>query len=392
MKNILSTIIRVAILSALILLPIAASARGTDLYSPLTQTSDSLKSLKPALNDSVDTDRNWMHLFKKGELHLNDTTVQWPKFLKFCVGVYNWGDRVFNSYDTTYVVGTGRRWKAIVKNDNWLDSYAMDFPHDHPIWLLSDVYSSLGFYLSYMAVSVGYSVDLTNVIGNKPMNHKKLEVQFSCARFSAEAYYNENTGGSYLRRLGDYNDGHLIKIEFPGVRMRSYGLDAYYFFNNKKYAQGAAYNFNKIQKRSAGTFIAGISLCNQDIHLDFSKLPYELAQQVPYNQQHYQFFYNNYCLLGGYSYNWVFAKNFVFNISAFAPIGFNVNLGYTEATGNLRHYTPSFNIKGMTAVTYNLDDFFASVLFKMYGHWYVNRDYSFFNSIEQAAFTVGVRF
>ena len=138
--------------------------------------------------DNEEPEHNWWKLLKQGKLNLADTTVEYPKFMGFCVKVYNWADKTFNSYDTTYVVGTGRRWKARVVSDNWVDSYYLNIEKKMPIRMMSDIYCNAGAYVQYMAVSVGYSLDMSNVIGNKPSNHKKLEFNFNCARFNIEGH------------------------------------------------------------------------------------------------------------------------------------------------------------------------------------------------------------
>ena len=52
-----------------------------------------------------------------------------------------------------------------------------------PMRLMGDIYCNLGAYLQYMAVSVGYSLDMSNIIGNKPILHKKMGTS-SAARYS----------------------------------------------------------------------------------------------------------------------------------------------------------------------------------------------------------------
>ena len=61
--------------------------------------------------DSIES-RDWWNLLKKGQLNLADTTVIYPRFLGFCVNVYNWADKTFNSYDTDYVTGTGAQMES----------------------------------------------------------------------------------------------------------------------------------------------------------------------------------------------------------------------------------------------------------------------------------------
>lgn len=352
----------------------------------------SARAIQLANEDSVAAhrrERDWWTLFKKGELNLSDSTVEYPKFMRFCVGLYNWGNEFFNGTDPEYLEGTGRRWKAFLKSDNWVDSYAMNLGGRMPIRIMSDIYCNAGGYLQYMAVSVGYSLDLSNIIGNKAQNHSKLEFSFSCQRFSVDAYFNTNTGGSYLRTFGKYKDGHLFKKYFPGVTLSTYGIDAYYFINHRRYSQGAAYNFSRIQRKSAGSWIVGFSYSNIDISMDFTQLPYPLMYFLTVPAQEYRFHYNAYTLAGGYGYNLVFGRNWLFNITVIPIVG--LNYCYMDSTEGKRNQI-SLGFKGKSSLTYNLNDFFIGVQGRIDGHWYRSYNFSFFSSIENLAAMVGVRF
>lgn len=334
-------------------------------------------------------DRNWWHLFKKGELNLADTTVEYPRFMGFCVDVYNWADRTFNSYDTTYVVGTGRRWKARILSDNWVDSYYLNIGRDMPIRMMSDPYCNLGAYLQYMAVSIGYSLDMSNVIGNRPANHKKMEFNFNCARFNIEGHYWENSGETYIRTFGNYNKGHLIKKPFSGTRQKTIGVNGYFFFNNRKFAMGAAYNFSKFQKKSAGSAIIGFNYTNTDISMDLTQIPEELKPYLNKPPESYRFHYNSYCLMSGYSYNWVLNRHLLFNISAFPGVGYTHTYEDSVEKSNKLF---ALTLKGQTSLTYNLGDFFVCAVGKLDGNWYNSGSYSFLSSVENAQLSVGVRF
>ena len=341
-------------------------------------------------HETADTNRNWWHLLRKGKLDLNDTTVQYPRFLKFCLNVYRWGDHTFNHYDPEYVQPTGKRWKAYVKSDNWVDSYAMNFrTHDMPMRMMSDIYCNFGAYLQYMAVSVGYSLDLSNIIGNKPANHKKLDFSFTCARFSAELRYCHNSGGSYMRTFGDYKNGHLFKMEFPGVNLDSFDVDCYYFFNSSHYSQGAAYSFAKYQVKSSGSLIAGFLYGNQRIGLNFRTLPEALVPYMKIPLEEYNFHYDNYSLLIGYGYNWVFHPNWLINITALPLIG--VNHCYEDSSeSSMNLFSLGFQARG--SITWNIDDFFIGLQGRIDGHWYRSDKYSLFSSIENLSLCTGVRF
>lgn len=354
-----------------------------DLYSlaKVSQAHDDMEKTNP--------NRNWWYLLRNGRLDLKDPSVEYPRFLRFCVNVYNWGDQFFNGTDTAYVAGTGRRWKARVVSDNWADSYAMNFSHNMSMRMMSDVYCNAGIYLQYMAVSLGYSIDLSNVIGNKPSNHKKLSFGFSCARFSIEAYYQENTGGTYMRKFGKYHNGEIFKRSFPGLTLYTYGLDAYYFFNNRRYSQGAAYNFSKYQRRSQGSWIAGFSYANIDTSLDFSQLPLDLKPFFTMSNDKYCFHYDSYCLMGGYGFNWVWSPHMLFNITTMPAIGIaHCYEDSVEGAGIML----SMGIRAKSSITYNLGDFFICGMASINGHWYNSRNYSFFSSIENFSLSAGVRF
>lgn len=370
---------------------------------PLEETVDTVgsyekpndeKDLPDNRGDEIEIPRSenpdwWLNRLHHGTLQLNDTSIIYPRFIGFCVNVYNWADHAFNYYDPEYVHGTGRRWKARLVNDNWLDSYAMDFKGNVPIWMLSEPYSNLGFYLQYMAVSVGYSLDMSNIIGNKPLLHKRWEFSFTCSRFYAEGYYSENTGGTYLRRFGDYKNGHLFKMHFPGVGFKSFGVNAYYFFNHSHYSQGCVYGFSNLQKRSAGSFIAGVSISNHDVNIDFTELPDDMLPYLRNEDLKYRFYYNDYSLLVGYGYNLVFARNFVFNVTALPAFGFKHC--FRQCSGGRRDMW-SINILGRMGLVYNYRDFFTGVNAKMEGHWFRGSEYNFFNSVETISMVVGVRF
>lgn len=336
-----------------------------------------------------DTNRNWWHLLKKGYFNPKDTTVEYSKFMRLFNAVYNWGDRIFNTYDTTYVDGFGKNWKARLAFDAWTDTYHMNYEKKMPMTFISAPYSSIGAYLHFMAVSVNYQIDMGKVFFGKPINHKKFEFGFNCARFNAELSFSQNTGGTYIRRFGDLGKKRFIRVFFPGVKMNNLNFSIYYFLNNFKYANGAAYNFSRIQKKSAGSFILGFNYAYQDSRFDFSRLPDNLFPYLTWGRTKVRFHYNDYCLLMGYGYNCVLNKYFLYNISILPSIGI------------ARCYEDSFdggttllalNPMAKMSFTYNMKDLFCCLILKGSGQWYNSKSVSYFSGIANLQFSVGVRF
>ena len=345
----------------------------------------------PAMKPLRTREQNWwLNRLKDRSLNLSDTSVVYPKFVKLIVDVYNWGDRFFNGTDPEYVVGTGKRWKARIVNDNWLDSYAMRLPDKMPVNMLSNPYSNIGGFIQYMAVSLGYTYDMDKIFGTSALNHKKMEVGFNCQRFNVEYYMHENTGGTYLRRFGDYRHGKLIRKRFTGVEMKNTGVDFMYFFNNKRYSHGAAYNFSKFQRRSQGSLIAGFSYTNQKISFDFSQLPEELKPYLTIPEDaYYMFHYDSYALTVGYGYNCVIKPRLLFNITVLPAFG--ASHCYEDSLEG-KKWMFSMGISGRMAFTYNLHNWFFSFIAKMNGNWYKSGTYSLFSSIENFSANIGIRF
>ncbi len=372
-------------------IPLNDSVKIAPQYKLLPPLPENPSAVKIQPQDSIDTipERNWWKLLRKGQLNLRDSTVEYPRFIKFCRDVYLWGDKTFNTYDTLYVVGTGTNWKARLAFDGWTDSYHINLNRKMPMTLISTPYTSAGIYLHFMAVSVNQSIDLSNLFFNKPVNHQKFEFGFNCARFNLDLAFNSNTGGSYIRSFGDYKKGRLIRQYFSGVDLNSFNANLYYYFNNRKYANGAAYYFSKIQKISAGSFILGFNYGYEDITLDFTKLPENLLPYMKVDPASYKFNYHSYCLLFGYGFNWVLGKHFLYNITVMPSIGV-IHCTEESVDGSGKLFSLNFN--GRMSLTYNLNNFFLCLIAKANGQWYHTSRLSVFNAIENASLSVGVRF
>ena len=331
----------------------------------------------------------WWNQVKNRSLNINDPSVRYPKFLRFCLDVYHWADHFFNGYDPEYVVGTGKRWKARILNDNWTDTHIMTFPERMKMSMLSQLYANVGAYIQYMAVSLGYTFDFNNITHTKAMDHSKMEFGFNCALFDVNLHYYENTGGTYLRSFGDYRKGEFFKERFPGVNFYTFGIDAMYFFNHKRYSHGAAYNFSKFQKKSQASWIVGFSYTNNDISFDFTQLPLDLLPYLTIPVHTYHFHYKSYAAILGYGYNWVVNPRLLINGTLVPSIG--VTHCYEDSLEGAK-YMPSMNLAGRTSITYNLGNFFFSGIARLNGQWYKSNTYSLFSSIINFSANIGFRF
>jgi hypothetical protein len=337
------------------------------------------------LSEPYDTTRNsgyWWRALKHGKVNFNDSTMGYPKFLKFCYKTYVWGDRAFNSYDSAYVVGTGKNWKLILKSENWIDRYIGKPTKDIKMIMGSNLVSNIGVSLSFMAVSVGYSFSLTG--GGK--SSKKADFSFTCARFTADAYYWENRNDMNVIYKHDNSDKGRQKMRQSGLERKAMGLTAYYFFNNRRYAQAAAYCYSKYQKRSAGSWLAGISLQHYDVKFNIDQLPEQAQSYIPDPSAAPRILYNDYCLLVGYGHNWVLGRKWLFNLTLTPYLGYRYNI-LEENPGAF-----SLNLRGRMGLVYNHKQFFAGLQGYSDHHRYKNNNSHLFNTYMTFSILGGIRF
>lgn len=284
-----------------------------------------------------------------------DSIAEWGKFPRFCIGVYRWGDKFFNTYDSTYVKGTGYKFNGKITADSWMDVYNFRIPGGNSIYMNSDASTSMGLYLTYLAVSVGYDINFSKLFGGPDRSRQRFRFGFNCALFSAEAYMSKNDVGAKMTKFGDYNPN----LPFNGINNESWGLDAYYFFNNKRYSEAAAFNYSKIQQRSQGSWCAGFSIYSQKLDFDFSSLPKFMLEQLPdwWNGYRYKVDTSNYAIRFGYGYNWVFHRGWLLGVSETPIVG--LRKGYIN--DEYRKYSMSLYNRFKLSVVWNHDRWFAGV-------------------------------
>lgn len=335
--------------------------------------------------DTVRDNRYWWRAMKHGKVDFNDESMGYPRFLLFCWRVYKWGDKAFNSYDPEYVVPTGKNWKLTLKNQNWIDNFVGSNDDGQAIFT-SGAATNLGLYLSFMAVSVGYSIDVDRLIGDRGTS-EMMEFSFTCARFSAEAHKTVNTGR--MRSRIKLNGGSWHRGEkMNALHRKSKGLSATYCFNNKKYARAAAYCYSKFQRRSAGSVLAGFSIDNYDFKVDTELLtPEQTIEFERVGASHMS--YTDYCLAAGYGFNWVINSRWLFNATGMVGTG----IKHIHAT-EFREADNSGALKlsGDFALTYNHNRYFASLQSNVNTSIYINHGQHFDYTVANFSTVFGIRF
>lgn len=331
----------------------------------------------------------WIRQLINNGFHIHDSTVCYPAFPRFALNVYNWGDKTFNSYDTTYVVGTGKNWKLQGKGYGWIETQTMLFPKNSFISMHSNLFSDAGAYLSFMAVSIGYMWNMDRLFDHDT-NRRTFNFDFTCSRFFINYSKVSSEGGMILTRFGDYNDGKNLHYDFDDVSITTTNLDAYYIFNHYKYSHAAAYTFSKYQLRTSGTAIAGLNFGEQNIHMDFANLPPPMLEALPLDNPNYRFHYFDIALLGGYARNWVLKpRKWLINMTLMGALGYKHT--YEDATDGVRNMIAN-SYRLSLCCTYNHNALFASAQLRSHGSLYYNSTFTHFSTFSSLTLIVGMRF
>ena len=369
--------------------------RGSSPLDPIEDRKLFLKQVRDSIDaipwDTTRDDHYWERAINNSEWSFfKDPTVKKPFPLNLAAKAYNFYTKAFNNYDTTYVVGVKEDFRIMLINNDWLDGYGgMIADNNMKVFMHSGISSSAGLHFSYMGIGYTYTIDLDNLFGGDPTRHMKWDLSFATSRFSFEAYRSRNTGTVTIGRFGDYNNKRPANKKFDGLERVSSGFDMYYFFNHRKYSQAAAYSYSKIQKRSAGSLIAGFLVATQDVDIDFSSLPESMKDYLPEWTEQYKYHYRSYSFLVGYAYNWVFHRNWLFNITMAPSLGWRHS--YDDSVDGKRNMF-AIDLRGRLGLVYNVGHFFYGLQLLVDGHFYHSRDHNFINSLQDLTLSIGVRF
>ena len=375
----------------------SVAGRLGDIAIRLDGIASSLDHVKSHL-DSLAVVRNraddsfyWESVIFRHGWSINDTSIHYPPVLSFGFKAYRWLNHALNYYDTAYVANpgktSGKKWKIMLKNDNWIDFYSGHLSQwKSYVQMNSDVTSLFGFQICGMGLSFTYMINARDLLAGKFIRNRRLQFSFTTSRIFVEAYYRKHDQSTlHLNWLGKW---HGSKI-FSGLKRESYGFDAYYIFNHTHYSQAAAYCFSKYQKRSAGSLMAGIYLSHQDVVMNMGILSDQLRKFLPGKVTDYRFRYRDFGFMIGYGYSWVFHHGWLFNVTAVPSVGYRHS--FPNSIDGKRSLL-STNLNGRMALVRTAGNFFYALTFSHEGHWYTSTNHSFYNSYSNLEVTAGFRF
>ena len=235
----------------------------------------------------------------------------------------------FNAIDTTYISPNLYNLAFMLEHSTWYEHYRLGNNASKDPQRLNfspSLGTKLGIYFGWRWIFLGYTFDIEDLFGDNKNKPKKKEMSLNIysSKFGVDLYYRK-TGSDFKLRSFDnigIDNPSLENKHFDGLESSIKGLNAYWIFNHRKFSYPAAYSQSTNQRRSAGSFMAGFSYSQHRISFDYEKLPPAILERINPSLKFSHIKYSDYSLGFGYGYNWVFAKNWVSNLSLLPGIGY----------------------------------------------------------------------
>ena len=234
-----------------------------------------------------------------------------------------------NAIDTTYISPNLYNLAFMLEHSTWYEHYRLgnnDRENPQSLSFSPTLGTKFGIYFGWRWIFLGYTFDIEDLFGGNKNKPKKKEISFNLysSKFGVDLYYRKTGSDFKLRSYEGFNlnTPSMENIHFDGLESQIKGLNGYWIFNHKKFSYPAAYSQSTNQRRSAGSFMAGFSYSQHHISFDYQKLPTSIFEHINTSLKFSHMKYSDYSLGVGYGYNWVFAKNWVSNLSLLPGIGY----------------------------------------------------------------------
>ncbi len=206
------------------------------------------------------------------------------------------------------------------------------------IRLAPDGLTKVGPYFGWRWFFFGYTFDIKNVGFSQNGLRKEIDLSIYSSQVGIDLFY-RRTGDDYKIRdvkLGYGIDGNIFEgIPFAGVNVGITGASAYYIFNHGRFSYPAAFSQSTCQKISCGSWLAGAGFMHNTLDMDYDELEDALQKRMPAGEEvkldsgmmFKDIKYTDYMLSGGYAYNWVFAKNWLFCVGGQLALCYKTSYG-----------------------------------------------------------------
>ena len=324
-----------------------------------------------------------------------------------------------NEIDTMYVEPKKYSFKVQANYTQTQEELRMKSDNGQELKYRSHISHKLGPALGVecLSGSFGFSLGATQVSDceGQAVDAKKTEIGLNLytPMLNIDLFYRETGDDFQMVRcnmpFASYINDPIME-SFSNVQgltsVKRIGGNAFYVFNHRKFSYPAAMTSACVQRRSAGSALAGIGYSNCEIKTEFNDYLFltetvlavfeewiraedpERADELHeyrFNPSESRLFnklqYKDFTLWGGYAYNWVPMRNMLVSLSATVGLGYKTqkadnsgsmmsepgvleDLGYqSKLLSEINTHMFDFNFVGRGSVQYNNGKWFAGTRF-----------------------------
>ena len=247
------------------------------------------------------------------------------------------------TYDTLYICRPDRKFLFRIRGNfsgNSIRYKNVQDGNDSHAHISTDLRGTISLGASYMGIAAAYSINPAKISGRN--KDYEFNISASTNRYIIELnYQRSNTlSGDITTKSGSYHIGK----DLLGMKMMN--ITGCYIFNHRRFSYPAAFSQSYIQRRSAGSWMAGFSFMGGSVNT---------SEEAPAGSHELHLKVRNIALGGGYGYNFVYRK-WLFHLSAMPTIiVYNYN-NITMDGVKMEEYThfPDLLINSRAAIVYNI--------------------------------------
>jgi len=273
------------------------------------------------------------------------------------------------AYDTSYIKSNKHKLTiAIPIAKKFYGFNIVDLEKKRVLKFSPNNYYNVGFNFSNIILTFGFSPGIK--FGAKPNRGATVSKDFQLTIIGRKVITDINYQsykGFYVYNTANYDisktNADTIVIR-PDINVTSFGINTNYVFNNKKYSLRGAFSFTDVQRKSAGSFMAGVyhshvvfssndsTFIKYPFINNFSKLLSEINQISQISAG----------ISGGYGYTFVYQK-IIFSVAINVGAGGQKTYYRTlDGMNESLKLNSTVNINAKNAIRYDNLRFFIGVL------------------------------
>lgn len=255
--------------------------------------------------------------------------------------------------------------------------------------------TNLGFGFNYKSVGLSLSF-------GRPLSQTSIDKYGKTERFDVQvSYFGKRIGfdgflqgyrGYYMANPMDFMEwDKAYNPQISDLSVFSLGGNLFYMFNSKEFSYKAAYIRNEIQKKSAGSFSAGLFFYHDQVRSQNGFIPQEMPDSILSNFDLKEFDATSIGVSAGYQHTFVMGSNFFISFQLTPGIGYRRLLGQSLNGHSGIVNKAAWQVYGRAAIGYEFKHFYLGATGSTILRSFTYKEYKVDLGTEQFRFILGKR-